>query len=68
LNEFSEGIIVQSLKYLFHYIENDKYNQWDLLLSFYQLYMDKIQDLFNPTNKNLSIREDHVSFFNLIEL
>ena len=60
LTESSEGIIPESLKYIFNEITNSKDSEWTLLMSFYQIYLEHIQDLFNPKNTNLFIREDIV--------
>jgi hypothetical protein len=32
-------------------------------LSFYQIYQEQIQDLFNPSNKNLQVREEFGEVF-----
>jgi len=60
LNPYSEGIVPNTLKYLFNYWENNSSQFWKfrIHLSLYQVYMDNVQDLFNPENKSLVIRED----------
>lgn len=60
LNPYSEGIVPNTLKYLFDYMDENttKFCKFRIHLSLYQVYMDQIQDLFNPENSNLHIRED----------
>ena len=60
INPYSEGIVPYTLKYIFNYIEqhSSKYSKFRIHLSLYQIYMDNIQDLLNPDNKALIIRED----------
>ena len=60
LNPYSEGIIPNTLKYLFQYMDQNssKFYKCRIHLSLYQVYMDNVQDLFNPENKSLVVRED----------
>ena len=60
--ERSEGLVPSSLKYLFKYFENYNKNNWEISMSFYQIYLDEIHDLLNPhEGRNLNIREDNGS-------
>lgn len=56
----SQGVIPQSLDYIFRYIEANQSADcsFEVRVSFYQIYLDAIQDLLNPENKNLNIHED----------
>jgi kinesin family protein 5 len=60
INSYSEGVVPNTIKYLFDYIgENtSKFCKFRLHLSLYQVYMDNVHDLLNPENKSLNIRED----------
>lgn len=72
----TEGIVPSTLKYIFEYFnrmsvsENSTACQFSVHLSFYQIYLDSIQDLLNPGKKNLVIREDgnEVYVENLVEV
>ena len=50
----SQGVIPQSLDYIFRYIEANQSADcsFEVRVSFYQIYLDAIQDLLNPENKN----------------
>lgn len=37
--------------------------EWSIHISFYQIYQENIQDMFNPENKNLTIREENGEVF-----
>jgi len=61
MNDWSWGVLPNTLKYIFTHIETvtkqePKRKFW-VILSFYQIYLDYIQDLLNPENFNLQIRE-----------
>ena len=59
INEKSEGLVPSALRYLFKHFENCNRNQWEVSMSFYQIYLDEIQDLLNPhEGRNLNIREE----------
>ena len=72
INEESEGIVPNTLKYIFEQIESNgsKYNKYRIHLSLYQIYMENVEDLLNPENKSLAIREDKNDVFieDLIEV
>ena len=56
LNPESQGIIPSSLDLLFKFLAEQSPQpilEWKVHLSFFQIYQEQIQDLFNPTNKNL---------------
>jgi len=60
INEKSEGLVPSALRYLFRHFENSNRNQWEVSMSFYQIYLDEIQDLLNPhEGRNLNIREEN---------
>jgi len=60
LNPYSEGIVPNTLKYLFNFTEENssKFSKYRIHLSLYQVYLDNVHDLLNPEGKPLVIRED----------
>lgn len=60
VNAYSEGIVPNTIKYLFDYMDDNTSKFWKfrIHLSLYQVYMDNVHDLLNPENKSLTIRED----------
>lgn len=60
IQDTSKGIIPQSLKQIYDFFKNEKRESYEIFISYYELYMDKLHDLFNPENDNLSILEDNV--------
>jgi len=40
-----------------HFTQNKNKEEWSISISFMQIYMEDIYDLFNPTNGKLQIRE-----------
>lgn len=62
INENSQGIIPSTIDFIFRFFEEQQKQEvlldWKVHLSFYQIYQEQIQDLFNPINKNLQVRED----------
>lgn len=72
ITAYSDGIIPMTLRYLFDYIEknNSKSYKCRIHLSLYQIYLDNVEDLLNPDNKSLVIREDKNDIFieDLIEV
>eukprot|EP00347_Sterkiella_histriomuscorum_P006853 403351186 len=63
----SQGIIPSSLDFIFRFFEeqqkSNQVQEWQVIISFYQIYQEQIQDLFNPVNKNLSVREENGEVF-----
>jgi len=55
INKGEEGIIPQSMIYMFQRQEEDVDRQYDLLFSFLQIYRDKVSDLMKPESDNLDI-------------
>lgn len=59
INEKSEGLVPSALKYLFRNFDGYNQDQCELSMSFYQIYLEEIQDLLNPSEgRNLGIGED----------
>lgn len=52
------GIIPRSFDQIFDTISNNKEMKYNVYLSFIQIYLETIQDLLEPTNENIRIRED----------
>eukprot|EP00755_Sulcionema_specki_P004062 Sspe_Gene.29135::Locus_13664_Transcript_1_1_Confidence_1.000_Length_2524::g.29135::m.29135/K10396/KIF5; kinesin family member 5 len=50
-----EGIIMQSMMYMFDKLANDPEYENEIRFSFLQIYRDKVADLMNPTLDNLDI-------------
>lgn len=67
ITQESQGVIPSSLDFIFRFFqEQEKANlvaDWSVHLSFYQIYQEQIQDLFNPLNKNLQVREEAGEIF-----
>lgn len=55
INKGEEGIIPQSMIYMFERQVEDTERQYDLLFSFLQIYRDKVSDLMKPESDNLDI-------------
>eukprot|EP01065_Artemidia_motanka_P047254 TRINITY_DN735_c0_g1_i1.p2 TRINITY_DN735_c0_g1~~TRINITY_DN735_c0_g1_i1.p2 ORF type:complete len:732 (+),score=345.75 TRINITY_DN735_c0_g1_i1:60-2255(+) len=55
INKGEEGIIPQSMIYMFSRQEEDQDRTYDLLFSFLQIYRDKVSDLMKPESDNLDI-------------
>jgi hypothetical protein len=52
-----QGLIPLSLNYILNYLSTTKNkDEWSVCISFMQIYMEDIYDLFNPTNGKLQIR------------
>lgn len=45
-----------SLKYVFEKLNTSPIQQWDINVSFMQIYKEEIYDLLNPDEKKLVIR------------
>lgn len=53
-----QGLIPLSLNYILNHLNNSKNKEeWSISISFMQIYMEDIYDLFNPSNGKLQIRE-----------
>lgn len=67
LDSASQGVIPSSLDFLFRFFaEQTRLGfllDWKLHLSFFQIYQEQIQDLFNPLNRNLPVREEQGEVF-----
>ncbi len=66
----NKGIIPRAFKYIYNEInkksnienenneDNDNKNKYNIYLSFIQIYLETIQDLLDPSSKDIRIRED----------
>eukprot|EP00742_Colponemidia_sp_Colp-10_P005079 GILJ01005425.1.p1 GENE.GILJ01005425.1~~GILJ01005425.1.p1 ORF type:complete len:1097 (-),score=197.52 GILJ01005425.1:131-3421(-) len=54
------GIIPRAVEALFDRFQQDAEHVYTVYLSFVQIYMEMLQDLLQPSNENLRIREDPV--------
>jgi kinesin family member 5 len=53
-----QGLIPLALKHMWEHLSSSKgKDDWRLCISFMQIYMEDIYDLFNPSNGKLQIRE-----------
>lgn len=57
-DESQRGVIPRSFEYLFKMIKQDKEFKYNISISFIQIYLEIIQDLLEPMNENIRIRED----------
>ena len=57
-NYTQHGILAASLIHIYSAIEQDPEYTYDVSISFIQIYMEMIQDLLNPNNTDVKIRED----------
>jgi kinesin family protein 5 len=54
----TQGVIPRCVDKLFDEIEEaDEDNQFQVILSFYEIYCEKVRDLLNPQQTNLKLRE-----------
>lgn len=52
-----QGLISLALNYILNHFNSTKNkDEWNICISFMQIYMEDIYDLFNPTNGKLQIR------------
>ena len=51
-------MVHRTVKEIFNRINQDPDNDYTVQMNFLQIYMETIQDLLQPENKNLLIRED----------
>jgi kinesin family member 5 len=52
------GVMPRALGTIFDHISNDPANIYAVSLSYVQIYLDEIQDLLQPTNTKIGLRED----------
>ena len=57
-NKKTKGIIPRSFDYIFEEISKDKEHKYNVMVSFIQIYLESMQDLLEPKNKDIRIRED----------
>lgn len=59
----SLGIIPRCINGIFEEIERAELNiQFQVLISYYEIYCEKIRDLLNPSQSNMKVRENKASF------
>ena len=54
----NKGIIPRSFDYIFEQVKQDKEHKYNITVSFIQIYIEQIQDLLDPSKKEIRIRED----------
>ena len=54
----NKGIIPRSFDYIFEQVKQDKEHKYNINVSFIQIYIEQIQDLLEPSKKEIRIRED----------
>ena len=54
----NKGIIPRSFDYIFDQVKQDKEHKYNVTVSFIQIYIEQIQDLLDPSKKDIRIRED----------
>jgi hypothetical protein len=57
-NQENKGIIPRAFDYIFDQIKQDKEYKYNVTVSFIQIYIEQIQDLLDPSKKDIRIRED----------
>jgi hypothetical protein len=57
-NQKDKGIIPRAFDYIFEQTKQDKEHKYNILISFIQIYIEQIQDLLDPSKKDIRIRED----------
>ena len=57
-NQKDKGIIPHAFDYIFEQTKQDKEHKYNILISFIQIYIEQIQDLLDPSKKDIRIRED----------
>ena len=57
-NQENKGIIPRAFDYIFEQIKQDKEHKYNVTVSFIQIYIEQIQDLLDPSKKDIRIRED----------
>ena len=56
-NENNKGIIPRAFDYIFESVKQDNEHKYNIMISFIQIYLEHIQDLIEPTKKDIRIRE-----------
>ena len=56
-DEKNKGIIPRAFDYIFENVKQDKEHKYNIMISFIQIYLEHIQDLIEPTKKDIRIRE-----------
>ena len=56
-DEKNKGIIPRAFDYIFENVRQDKEHKYNIMISFIQIYLEHIQDLIEPTKKEIRIRE-----------
>ena len=54
----NRGIIPRAFDYIFETIPNDKEHKYNIMVSFIQIYLETIQDLLEPNNKDIRIMNE----------
>ena len=54
----NKGIIPRTFDYIFEQVKQDKEHKYNIMISFIQIYIEQIQDLLDPSKKDIRIRED----------
>ena len=56
-DEINKGIIPRAFDYIFENVKQDKEYKYNIKISFIQIYLEHIQDLIDPIQKDIRIRE-----------
>ena len=56
-DEINKGIIPRAFDYIFENVKQDKEHKYNIKISFIQIYLEHIQDLIDPIQKDIRIRE-----------
>jgi len=54
----NKGIIPRAFDYIFEEMSKDTEHKYNISISFIQIYLESIQDLLEPKNREIRIRED----------
>ena len=57
-NQENKGIIPRSFDYIFDQVKQDIEHKYNFTASFIQIYIEQIQDLLDPSKKDIRIRKD----------
>ena len=57
-NKKNKGIIPRAFDYIFDEMSKDTEHKYNISISFIQIYLESIQDLLEPKNREIRIRED----------
>eukprot|EP00357_Protocruzia_adherens_P036313 CAMPEP_0115038492 /NCGR_PEP_ID=MMETSP0216-20121206/43441_1 /TAXON_ID=223996 /ORGANISM="Protocruzia adherens, Strain Boccale" /LENGTH=122 /DNA_ID=CAMNT_0002418903 /DNA_START=207 /DNA_END=571 /DNA_ORIENTATION=- len=58
ISRTARGIIPRSMEHIFEKANADYQHEYKIEVAFIQIYMEMIQDLLEPDNENIRIRED----------